>query len=831
MRMSKLKRVSLIIIMMVFIFPSLQNVLYAEDNSSQVKMTWAEFKKLLKLDSDEITLTLNEFKILTAQAGQNSTINYSVKNGKIVLPREQFKQLLNKMSPPESNILRPPSEYVINKAVYSGKTNKNNTEISAEFNLEIFRSKQNKYYQIPIIYNNAGITEILLNGKPALVTEKSGWYVLNTSKPGLHKVRIKYYIQSNINKGTQVFNLRVIKTAITLLKLRIPLKDIDVKIYGAKEVETSEEGNSTIINAVLPATNSINVSVFRKYKKTEDKTKKEPAKIYSKTVNLISIEDDALRVLSRVKLNILQNSIFNIKVKIPENYNILYIQRMNGVKIRDWQIEKTEKGNILNVPFDSPRQGNYSFDILSERLFDQEKNEIDFNGFKIIDSIRETGYIGAEKKSTAEAIPSKIEKLDRIDIKDLPYDLVSLSKRPLLFGFRYLRHPFNISMSITKHKELPTISTIIDMASLITVVLEDGKTLTKVSYKIRNTWKQFLKLKLPEDAEVWTVYVNNKRENVSKNKKGMTMIPLARSIQKNDILQSFNIDLIYFYKGNKFDTYGTKKLNFPTSDIMISKMLWSVYLPQDYTYLNFKGNVEKEELAKTMNLLFGTNRNFNLSYVKQYNEVAKNMERAPIKRQYMNKFEQSLQSTFKNSAINQRDLAQQIRQEANLNMNFQREQGKRLGQPGSGGNIFKIELPTTGKIFRFNRTIIEGEAIDISILYSNGTLIIVLKIVIIAILLFFIFLLRKKFYTSVKNVYTSIQNQKKIINFFRTKAGLRTILFVFAIIFFFISHTLFVIFVILFILAVFLPNVLLGYQSKDLKEKESKPEENKDAGK
>jgi len=663
------------------------------------------------------------------------------------------------------------------------------------------------------------------------VTEKNGWYVINTSESGLHKISIKYYIHSNINKGTQVFNLRVIKTAITLLKLKIPLKDIDVKIYGAKEVETSEDGNSTIINAVLPATNSINVSAFRKYKKTEDKIKKEPAKIYAKTVNLISIEDDALRVLSRVKLNILQNSIFNIKVKIPENYNILYIRKMNGVKIRDWQIEKTETGHILNVPFDSPRQGNYSFDILSERLFDQEKNEIDFNGFKIIDSIRETGFIGAEKKSTAEAIPSKNEKLDRIDIKDLPYDLVSLSKRPLLFGFRYLRHPFNISMSITKHKELPTISTIIDMASLITVVLEDGKTLTKASYKIRNTWKQFLKLELPKDAEVWTVYVNSKRENVSKNKEGMTMIPLARSIQKNDVLQSFNIDLIYFYKGNKFDTYGTKKLNFPTSDIMISKMLWSVYLPQDYTYLNFKGNVEKEELAKTINLLFGTNRNFNLSYVKQYNEVAKNMERAPIKKQSMNKFEQSLQSTFSNTAINQKDLAQQIRQEANLNMNFQREQGKRLGQPGSGGNIFKIELPTTGKIFRFNRTIIEGEAIDISILYSNGTLIIAIKVVLIAILLFFLFLLRKKFYTSVKSVYSTIINQKKVISFFSTKTGLRTILFVFALIFSVISHTLFVIFVILFIVAVFLPNVLLGYQKKDLKEKESQPEENKDTGK
>ena len=100
--------------------------------------------------------------------------------------------------------------------------------------------------------------------------------------------------------------------------------------------------------------------------------------------------------------------------------------------------------------------------------------------------------------------------LDRIDIQDIPYELANMSERPLLFGFRYLRHPYNLAMTITRHEELPVISTVIDMASVIVVVMEDGKLLTKVVYTMRNTWKQFLELELPPDSEIWTVYVAGK---------------------------------------------------------------------------------------------------------------------------------------------------------------------------------------------------------------------------------------------------------------------------------------------------------------------------------
>lgn len=811
------KKISRFFILMVFfsiiiVTPGFSS----EKNKSQVKMSWEEFRQLLKLDTDEITLTWDEFKQLVAQTGEDIRISYSVKNGKIILPREQFTRLLNRMKPPQATVLGAPAEYVVSKAVYKGNMGKKSTTVTALFSLEIFARKEEKYFQVPILPQAAGLAEVFLDDKPALVIEKNGWYHVTTAESGHHQIKAKYYVSSELEKGPTILNLNVIKTAITLLELTIPLEKIDVSVPNAKELSITQRDGTTQVSAVIPASNIISVQAHRKYTREKDAAKDIPAKIYAETINLISIEEDALRVTSRIKLNVLQNSITDIKAMMPEGYNILYINKRDGSRIRDWQIKKTGKGSMVEIPFDSPVQGTFIFDILSERLFASKQPEIRFNGFRILNATRETGYIGAEKKSTAEAAPTAIEKLDRIDIKDLPYELVSMSQRPLLFGYRYLRNPYHLVMSITRHEELPTMGTVIDLASVITVALEDGKTLTRLNYKIRNTWKQFLKLELPPDSEVWTVYVASKRENASRNSEGKIMIPLARSQSKGEVLQSFTVNVIYFSKGDPLGSWGSNSLRFPSADIMISKMLWSVYLPQDYSYLHFKGNVEKEEIARTVNLLLGKRRNFSLEQVGSYNEVAGNLEKAPQQQQVMDDYQQSLQSNFKNRAIGQKDIANQMRQEANLNFYFQKEQGKRLGQPGSGSNIFKIELPTSGQIYRFNKTIIEGEPIELTFYYASNTIITIIKIFILLIMILILFLLRKKIYALLKGLYLWVSARKTAWEFFRTTNGLRITLFVTAVIFLFISRFLFVVLVLLFLLSVFRPNWLVPGKDKKI---------------
>jgi hypothetical protein len=281
---------------------------------------------------------------------------------------------------------------------------------------------------------------------------------------------------------------------------------------------------------------------------------------------------------------------------------------------------------------------------------------------------------------------------------------------------------------------------------------------------------------------------------------------------KNNILQSFTVDLIYYGKGIPLQTAGRAAAHFPKTDILISKMIWSVYLPRDYRYFHFAGNVEKEEMAGTLNLILGKSRDFSLDQVETYKSVAANIEKNHRAQNKMSRVEQNIQSVFSNMAIRQQDIAVQMRNEAGLEQMIQQEKSKGIGRPGSGSEILRIELPISGQIYRFNKTVIEGEPISLDIYYTSGAIITIIKALFILLLLLTIYLLRKKFFNLFKKIYTWIKTREKLRAFINSQTGLRVVLFAAALFFFFFSHILFVVLTLLFLLAVFRPGWLLPHK-------------------
>jgi uncharacterized membrane protein YtjA (UPF0391 family) len=150
-----------------------------------------------------------------------------------------------------------------------------------------------------------------------------------------------------------------------------------------------------------------------------------------------------------------------------------------------------------------------------------------------------------------------------------------------------------------------------------------------------------------------------------------------------------------------------------------------------------------------------------------------------------------------------------MRFEANLNMDLQTEQRKQLGQPGSGSNMFKIELPTSGQIYRFNKTVIEGEEVNVTFYYASNTVITLIKIFLILVVLILIYGLRKKIAALIRRIYHWIAKRKAIWDFLKTRSGMRTALFVASVFAWWISKILFTVLVLLFLLSIFRPQWLL----------------------
>jgi len=556
------------------------------DNSGESRITidWEEFRSLLKLDVDEMRLSWEEFSRLMEQTGAKYEPEYRVDKGEVVLTREEFKKLVNKMKPPTGDGLTPPAEYILARATYNGIMGKESTSFNVLLNLEIFGKDKKTYLKIPLFQESLAISEIKLDGNPASVITQGGWHYLSTDKVGRHLVTIRFSVKSSPDKGSPGLNFSIPQTPITYINLDIPRTNLEVNIQNAQGIRKTEIKNHTIVKGYTSPSSYINIS----WKKEDKKIRRGPARIYSEVFNLLSIEADAISVTSICELNVMQNMINVLTLTVPQDYQVIDVK---GAGLGGWNMREEGERQLLDISFEYSFEGTKVLTIKSEKLLEEETIVADFDGFEVLNAVRESGYVAGEVKSDARAEVGDFENLEMIDFQKIPYQLSNLSARPILFAFKYVRHPYNMVVRITKYEKEEALTSFIDFAKVLTLFTEDGKMVHQVTFTMQNLWDQFLKINLPEDVSVWSVYVNGKREKASKDNDGRILIPLMRSERQADgSLMPFDIEIIYTEALGSFSLLGKKRHSFPTTDILINKVEWNLYLPVNYDYVNFVGD-------------------------------------------------------------------------------------------------------------------------------------------------------------------------------------------------------------------------------------------------
>ncbi|MBN1832705.1 MAG: hypothetical protein JW896_11410 [Deltaproteobacteria bacterium] len=722
------------------------DVLSAEEKSpgppstGQISLPWDKFQKLLNLDEERISLDIDEFAAITRQTGARELPPFAVKEGKVVLKREDFKKLLKSMDPPKADPAL--GEFLLTSAYYHARVEKEATEVSATFNIEVLpRSGRKNFVLVPLLRKEVALKTLTLDGKDALLTEKNGYHSVAVAQEGSHKAMALFTIATDLKRGPQSISFPVPRTPIIRLNLEIPLPSIQPEISSATSIKRIEKKGRTIIEAVLSPTENVHVAWSRIIPEAE----KGPPKIYADLWQLLSIEDDALRVHATASINVLQNTITGITLRVPDKYQILDVM---GQVVGDWKEREVKGQKTLEVSLKKPRQGKFDFVIRAERIFEDGTVVADFNGFVVPNSIREKGFIAVEMKGSAEAKVTEAVGLDRASFSELPPQLVSYSVKPLIFAYKYLRHPYRMVLDISKHKELPVISTVVDSASGITLFTEDGKLVHRLTYTVRNTWKQFMEVTLPKDAELWGTYVGGKSVKPTKNENEKILIPLNRSKSSEGGLAPFDVELIYFQKAEKFRWFGIKKSSFAIPDLMMSRVIWSIYLPFDYSFVHFGGTMEKEKIARGISPLLGLGKR-----MVDYNELNKQYRFAPgaavpepgakgkrdvdkkKKARSLLESQRTLQSEFgRNLPVDQEVIADQLSREMSFSAKL--EEVAVSGGMTTGVMPIRVQVPTIGQVYRFAKQIVSDEPLVAEVTYIKDTPFTVIKLIILLLILY-----------------------------------------------------------------------------------------------
>ncbi len=551
-----------------------------KSSNAKLRLPWEVLREVLKLDSKNVRLTWDEYKTLLRLTSSTKVPEFTLVGGDVILSREEFTRLVQSLVPPAPS----PAEATISKASYRGRLSGASAIFTATLRVEVPR-RPPKPLRLDVFPGQVAFQEIKWDGKPALAQVETGRLFLTVEEAGSHKVELHFSVPVPESTATQSLTIPIARTPITEWIVDIPERNLDIAVTPALHRDVSTVDKGTRVRALLSPTDSVTAT----WNPLAPDTAKGPAQIYAEVDHLISILDDSLRIKSRVGIDVLQNTINTLTLDLPDGFSVLDVQ---GDAVKEWQ-ETSGKNPTLLIPLRTARKGRMDFVVVMERILASEKSTTKYTGLTVRGAVRQRGYIGVELNSDAELPNPLTQNLEPKDpFRELPATLASQSAR-LLFGYKYVRPPFALSLSLSRHETINVVPSVIDRAEGLTVIRPDGKNVHKITYFLRSSAKQFLEVTLPDDTQLWNAFVDGSPVKPVRGNGQKTLIPLVRSLRANNA--AFPVELVYYQEHPKLSFFGREDLPLPMPDVLVSRLSWSVVTPSDQNFFYMGNDFEKPE--------------------------------------------------------------------------------------------------------------------------------------------------------------------------------------------------------------------------------------------
>lgn len=488
------------------------------------------------------------------------------------------------------------SSYNIYATDYKATIEEDIVHIKGEANFEVMSKG---LCRIPLIAaSNVGLIEVSLNRGSSYIIEEGNRYYLLIDRPGRYELNIEFLMKVNRERerGPGQFTFEVLPAPVSEFEFTIPENDVEVFIEPSIKVETEQDDDKTVAWAIMPKTNRINVRWSKALPQAVIEPAKLEPKVYATVYTLAAAGEGFLRCQSFLNYSIQQSEISGVRVVLPSDVTILDV---NAADLRDWKAASEGEAQYLDVYFKYGKKGHQRVDIVYERSIGEGSVVAQLPDIKVLGVERTKGFIGVASATNVELKVNALKGATSIDVKELPQSIWHLSQNPVLLAFKYLNDNYNIEIEVIRHEEIPVLIATIDLANYVSLNTDDGKRLTKALYHVRNNVKQFLRLRLPEDAQVWSASVSDKPVKPAKDKKGYVLIPLEKSQFVGEEMKQFPVEIVYIEKGPAMKTAGSRKISLPEADIPASEVYWSMYLPKEYAYYNFAGDLKRAQRYRT----------------------------------------------------------------------------------------------------------------------------------------------------------------------------------------------------------------------------------------
>ena len=497
---------------------------------------------------------------------------------RVVMTLDEFLRLYEQAANREDDPEPAPRSWSIASARYKGEVLLDDGEpVSARFRakLRVEVLKEKGWTRIPLLPTSVALSSARIAGSEAPIALENGYYTLVTDRHGAFDVDVEFAASVFTSEGSSGLSFQLVASGATELDLTVPATEmLDFTVANAQLQEDRTVGDKRMVHAVLPATGSLAVSWQREI--PEDVQQEDEPRLYAEVYTLVGLGDGLLTATSTIHHTILFEGVDTLKTQIPADMTLLDVR---GSGIRDWSVS----GQELTVSLNYAAEGAYPLTLEMERLVGEGDVTAAVPMPIPLGVERSKGWVGVQALGNLEISGGDVAGASPVDVRSLPGAILGITSQPVLLGYKYLGSDASIPLQVTQHDDVDVLVTLLDQAQATTMWTPDGRRLTSVRYQVRNNRKQFLRLSLPDNAELWSASVGGRAVQPAQAGDGRVLIPLLRSQDTGGALAAFQVEVVYVEPGEAPDERGrgTFRARLPSADVPTTYVSWSLYAPWD----------------------------------------------------------------------------------------------------------------------------------------------------------------------------------------------------------------------------------------------------------
>lgn len=563
------------------------------------------------------------------------------------IPWADFQEILKKLTAAQAPLPQapPPVDAVVSSADYSVVVNDDRVLVTIA--AQILVLKEDGWATAPIIRSGVPLKTVRLDDEPTILTTKNdGLLYLIVEGPGRHMLRLSIELMLTKNSGPDQFVLPTINAPVNQLQIKADRPDLLFNLSSGGSLSSKTVAGSTIAGGSFPPTDPLTVSWTRKVPKAA----RETARVSAEVRTMLTVGEGLGVYTTIIDYDIQHKPISSFSMLLPKQVNVADVSTEGLV---DWNVKPQGDEQKLTVLIAFEAIGRHSVAVTYEAAL-PAKDEITFKTAELVvqDVVHELGFLAVAVRTNIQVDPKEgsLKNLAQIDPNELPPDLRGLGDQKVLTGFKYIKHPSSLELTVIKHKDASVLTCEVETAEVKMLLLDNGKQLIEADYRIANRSLQYLGLTLPEGSDLWGVYRDGQPVKAAESQ-GQILLPIFQKQQGKLV----NIKIIAYRKTNPWKLFGHRQIELPSLDVGTNKAYLQLFLPDRFRPYHFDGTLRRtyrdtdyglvDELSssETPQVAIGHSgkppedfyldkgsNEWNLNYRDQQSRIQSNIENIPV---------------------------------------------------------------------------------------------------------------------------------------------------------------------------------------------------------